>query len=231
MAVNFTDPADVVDAVAKIAITQALDHIPVVGGVLSAVVEAIWPDSTPNYPTADEIFNELKDRIAGMIGTAISQNDVAVLQQSLSDIGNVIADYQDADNYEALAQFIATKTTIDGKLDDFKLKGQEVVLLPLYVQAINAYFSFLRDGLIACPNWVYPSNVNPQIKYNEILKDLHTAFASAQTYTQATYATGLKAVTPSPPLSGFDQFNKVNDYVREMTLRTRLRRALAVFLS
>lgn len=231
MALNYNDPNEVLNFTLKLVITQVLDHIPVVGEILGAIAEAIWPEAgqAPTY-TPDEMFDALKDRISGLIGQAISANDVALMQATLSGMSKDISNYMTAVTGDELNQFDAAHSSLDLALPDFQLAGQEVVLLPLYTQAVNAHLAFLRHGYMNCMSWTNTGNVNIKQWQAQKLADLQKAIAAAVQYVPKTYAAGLATIKANAPVAGIPvsaggvpgsgaaRFNYVNDYIRETTL-------------
>jgi delta endotoxin, N-terminal domain len=231
VALNYDDPNEVLNFTLKLVITQALDHIPVVGEILGAIAEAIWPDAgqPPTY-TPGQMFDALKDRISGLIGQAISKNDVAIVQAALSGMSKDISNYMNAVTGDELNQFDAARDSIDLALPQFQLKGQEVVLLPLYTQAVNAHLAFLRHGYMNCMSWPNSGKVNMQKWQAQLLADLQSAITAAVKYTATTYASGLTDAKTNAPVagvpvssggvrgSGAARFNYINDYIRETTL-------------
>ena len=231
MALNYNDPDEVLNFTLKLVITQALDHIPVVGEILGAIAEAIWPDvgQAPTY-TPDQMFDALKDRISGLIGQAISANDVALMQATLTGMSKDISNYMNAITGDELNQFDAAHSSLDLALPDFQLKGQEVVLLPLYTQAVNAHLAFLRHGYLNCMSWPNTGNINMKLWQAQVLADLQKAIAAAVKYVPPIYASGLADAKTNAPVagvpvsaggtrgSGAARFNYINDYIRETTL-------------
>ena len=112
-------------------------------------------------------------------------------------------------------QWIATKTVFDTALPHFQSKGYELLLLPLYAQFGNMYFSSLRDGVIFGSKWNWNKQYQ-QMVASTLTNDV-TTFVQ---YANQTYQTKYQSIANS---TGTDYhacqpFRNLNSFSRQMTL-------------
>lgn len=205
----------VLNASLKFTVSKLIGQIPVVGGFLNAMIGAFWPQKAPHVPTPQEVFDSIKDRIEELVDAAITANDVNRLQAALKAIGDEVLYYQKAaDDAEAKSRFVASSAVIIAEIDAFKQTGLEVTVLPLYAQAINTWLAFLRDGVLCGTRWGYDAAESAAAT-----KMMQSEIADACSYVDTWYQSGLSTrQAAAATLTGAAKFNKVNDFVREMTL-------------
>ncbi len=154
--------------VALQAVTAGLDEVPVLGGLLSHLVEAFWPESQ------EDVWSEVKDKVEALIGQAISSDDYDRVQTQLGTNG------QDSGLIGVLNSYLGAVSTTDnngqnpeetwtsanevfiGAQSAFQQNGIEVLLLPLFAQFANMHLSLLRDGVIN--KWCAVSELQKRIK-------------------------------------------------------------------
>ena len=175
------------DTAIKFGVLKGLAQIPVVGALLSGIAGALWPSSTAHQMTPDDVFDHIKDRINGLITNAITQNNLDRLKTSLKAIGDEINDYQNSSTlHQAQSKFYASRAVILAKIDEFQQPGEEVAMLPLYAQAVNAWLAFLRDGVLSGPAWKLDAAEQKNLE-----SDLASEIKKAVAYTNKIYASGL----------------------------------------
>lgn len=192
--------------VALQAITLGLDEIPVVGGILSHLFAAFWPQS------GVDVWAEIKQNVQTLIGQDISkevytnvQDRLGSASQSSGLVGN-LQDYLGSINPDPSKNNGMnpedTWNNADGEftnaLGDFQAKGSgyELLLLPLFAQFANLHLSLLRDGVEK--GWVNDSYLQGRIQQ-------YTGWA------ETTYQTGYQSRQAANK-----GFNYLNQYVQAM---------------
>jgi len=175
-------------------ITTGLSEIPVVGGILSGLVNIFW-----YHPNVD-IWAEIKDQVEALIDQQINQDDFnrveSILGSSSQQSGliGVLATYlndrSESNWHDANFQFI-------GAQGEFQQKGIELLLLPLFAQFANMHLSLLRDG--ATQNWGTAES------------DLPTRITDYTQWVQLYYQQGYAAKATAN-----QGFNYLNQYIQGM---------------
>lgn len=200
----------------KAGILSAIDHIPVIGDFLGIISEELWPAPAANTQTPEQVFDSISDRINDLISNAIDVATAKRLQSELIGIGGDIALYRKAHDDQASTQFNSSRTVITNSIPHFQESGNEVKQLLLYVQLINVWLSFFRDGVLRCSDPLWKMDASDQA---QLQADLVTEISTAKAYVAKTYQTGLsQRQAEAASMAGAAKFNHVNDYVRTMTL-------------
>ena len=99
-------------------------------------------------------------------------------------------------------------------LPQFQSPGYEILLLPLFAQAVNMYLALLRDGAIGAVSWGWTEDTQDTIK-----AELSAAIPPYVAYAKQYFEEGVAKVTKQAPTSDKDcqPFRYVNSYVRQMT--------------
>ena len=216
---------------AKTAIAAGLGYIPVVGGILGALVSIFWPND-PAKPV--DVWAQVKERVESLVNQKISDLVYQQVTEDLQGLINVITRYQQElkaynesvteyqkdptkptpDPKDLRTQWLITVSAFVQALPHFQSKGYEVPLLGLFVQFVNMYLSVLRDGVVNGKNWGRSDADQQQDVIN-----LQTAISDSFNYTQTTYTNHVKELEQTPRNDKFNQpFATVNRYTREMTL-------------
>ena len=141
--------------VALQAITAGLDEIPIVGGILSHLLDAFWPES------GVDVWAEIKQNVEQLIQQDISQtvyNNVqtALGSQSANDglvgvmniyLNSLTPNPSIKDPVSPKANWGNARDIFNDKLADFQQNGYELLLLPLFAQFANMHLALLRDGV------------------------------------------------------------------------------------
>lgn len=192
--------------VALQAIAFGLNQVPVVGGILSALIYAFWP------PSGQDVWDEIKqnvealveqkfdttvfDTVQGKLG-AIDQNTGSGLA---GDMNNYLCALNPkSPNYNGMdpaRMWGVAEGSFTTDQPDFQTTGYELLLLPLFAQFANMHLSLLRDGVER--GWVEVSV-------------LHTKIGEYTSWADEWYGKGLTA------RAGANKgFNYVNDYMQGM---------------
>lgn len=141
--------------VALQAITAGLDEIPVVGGILSHLLDAFWPES------GEDVWAEIKQNVEQLINQSISQDVYQRVQTALgsptanSGLAGVMNNYLNSLNADPTVKnpvppqtyWADAQDTFTNELAAFQQSGYELLLLPLFAQFANMHLSLLRDGV------------------------------------------------------------------------------------
>jgi delta endotoxin, N-terminal domain len=198
---------------AEQSIAGALGLVPEVGSLLAALVYIFWP------PSKEDIWSEIKDQVEQLVDQKIDQVVYQQVQDDLTGLSAALTDYlntvKTGDAGNISVQWIATKTVFDTALPHFQSKGYELLLLPLYAQFGNMYFSLLRDGVIFGSKWNWNKQYQ-QMVASTLTNDV-TTFVQ---YANQTYQTKYQSIANS---TGTDYhacqpFRNLNSFSRQMTL-------------
>lgn len=125
-------------------------------GLVSGLIGIFWPSSGPS---ADDIWELIKDKVQGLVDSAISdvefgalQNAITGLQQNLSDYANLQQTHLQLGSAQSLAQlrekYIAVDAFCIGIRPQFLPLGHEARFLPLFVQFANLHHALLQDMVL-----------------------------------------------------------------------------------
>lgn len=132
-------------------IASTLGMVPVVGALLSGLVNILWPSDQ------EDVWDQIKDQVQALVQQDLTQLVENLEAQTLNGLKGSIRDYQDAittnDPSNISQNWTSAKLNFVQQLPQFQTKGYEVALLPYYAQAINLYFALLRDGVSNGRDW------------------------------------------------------------------------------
>jgi hypothetical protein len=200
---------------ARVVVSTALGEIPVVGVVLSALVDIFWPDSPV------DVWAEIQAKVEALIDQKISALVWQQVSDALTGLNYVIEDYiYAARNFPGDPDFISQKFNVAQghflhDLPIFQSKGYELLLLPLFAQFANLHLGLMRDGVAFGTSWGWSPAIIQRVQ-----SQLTDAIASYTRYTDATYSAGYAARESKAPATNrpVERFNYINGYVRQMTL-------------
>ncbi len=126
-------------------ITTGLGEIPMVGGILAALVSLFWPKDQP------DLWSQVADQAQKMVDQAIAQEVIDSVQTTLADLHNVLVNYQDTllpdgNGEDSHSMWDAANSAFIGSVDDFQQEDYQAALLPLFAQFANLHLALLRDG-------------------------------------------------------------------------------------
>jgi hypothetical protein len=141
--------------VALQAITAGLDEIPVVGGILSHLLDAFWPES------GEDVWAEIKQNVEQLIDQSISKDVYGRVQTALgspsanSGLAGVMNNYLNSltpdpsvpNPVPPQTYWADAEDTFTNALAAFQQDGYQLLLLPLFAQFANMHLSLLRDGV------------------------------------------------------------------------------------
>lgn len=202
------------DSLAKAVITTGLGEIPYVGSIVSALADILWP-------SGDDVWNEIKDKVEALIKEKISELVYKQVQDSLKGLKNNIDDYicaaKTGEPPSILSQkWIATNALFLHDLPSFQSKDYELLLLPLFAQFANLHLTLLRDGVFHGKDKMGWNDTT----VDNVTKALAARIAEYTKYTEETYTKGLEDTKKKAPHNKqkTEPFKTVNKFVREMTL-------------
>ena len=166
------------DNLAKTVITTGLGEI---GSILSSLADILWP-------SGDDVWNEIKDKVEALIKEKISELVYKQVQNSLKGLKNNIDDYVSAaktgEPPSILSQkWIATNALFLHDLPSFQSKDYELLLLPLFAQFANLHLTLLRDGVFHGKDKMGWSDTT----VDNVTKTLAARIAEYTKYTDETY--------------------------------------------
>lgn len=199
---------------AKIVVTTALGMVPEAGEILSGLVDIFWPSDKPN------IWDQVKEQVEALMNQKI---DALVYQQVTEDLQGLnnsltlyLNELKNGSPGDIKQQWTITRNLFVNALPHFQSAGYEVLLLPLFAQFVNMYFSLLRDGVLFGLSWGMTTGDNTQVA-----TDLQTAIPVFVQYTAETY-NNIGRVNVVGKTKRNDQmgepFRSINIYDRQMTL-------------
>jgi len=121
------------------ALLASLNLVPVTGGFLSYIGALFIPAAGS---TAEQLWRAYADRAVSGALLRLVKADL----EGLSSVARLYRDAVDSGDPNALGiQSIAANTSLAAAIPRFRLAGEEVALLPLYVVAATMHLSVLRD--------------------------------------------------------------------------------------
>lgn len=200
---------------ARVVVSTVLGEVPVVGVLLSALVDIFWPN-----PQVD-IWAEIEAKVEALVNQKIAERVWQQVSESLAGLQNVLDDYLfAAKNFPDDPKYISEKFNVAQghflhDLPQFQSQGYELLLLPLFAQFANLHLGLMRDGVSFGAQWGWSPAVIARL--NSQLVD---AIASYGSYTDRIYTAGLEQTKAKAPSNKgkTEPFNTINRFVREMTL-------------
>ncbi len=178
-------------------VLAAANQIPVVGWLGRAIIKVLWPKEEQPL----DVWDSIKAQVEAAIGTAISREVYQRVTAELTGIRDVLAAYNASPTQDTLTSALMV---IRGQLPTFQEKGQEVQLLPLFIQAANVYLMMLREGIVNSE----ALQLAPADR-TALQSELTEKISALSDYTTRTYKTGLP---------GASDWKKQNGYIRAYTL-------------
>jgi hypothetical protein len=200
---------------ARVVVSTVLGEVPVVGVLLSALVDIFWPN-----PEVD-IWAQIEAKVEALINQKIAERVWQQVSESLAGLQNVLDDYLfAAKNFPNDPKYISEKFNVAQghflhDLPQFQSKGYELLLLPLFAQFANLHLGLLRDGAAFGANWGWSPEILERIK-----KQLSDGITNYGSYSDRIYNAGLADTRAKAPSNAAktEPFNTVNRFIREMTL-------------
>ncbi|HWW60479.1 MAG TPA: insecticidal delta-endotoxin Cry8Ea1 family protein, partial [Thermoanaerobaculia bacterium] len=189
-----------------------LAEVPYVGHILSDLVPTLWPGND------NTVWNEIESQTEALIQEEIDQSVYNTVLGYLTGLNTDFNDYLDAvnNNGDVSSAWTSAVENFDLEMPSFQYPGCEVLLLPLFAQAVNLYLSLLRDGALfgaTWPNW--------SLEYQQsIATKLSDAIPPFVTYAKTYFQQGVDKVVSKTKSNNHacEPFRAVNAYVRQMTL-------------
>lgn len=202
----------------KIVVTNGLNKVPIVGEILSTLLEILWPESQ------QDVWSQVKEQVEEVIDQKISAAALSDLEKDLEGLQNTIILYVNETKYgnatTQLSLWLSVRTTFAQALPHFKLTkpteiNDAILTLPMFAQFANMHLSILRDGVIAGKKWGVPD-----ADVGQYTSDLKNAIHTYSTYVQDTAEAGYANLKGSTPQDGnqCEPFKTLNAYERKITL-------------
>lgn len=124
---------------------------PVASALVSGLVNLLWPSPQ------EDVWDSIKADVQEVVNQSLSDEVYNRVTAQLTNLKTNIDNYNDAvtDGQNITDTYVATRAVF-GSLAEFRQQGYEVLLLPMYVQAVNLYLAMLRDGVIYGSKWSAP---------------------------------------------------------------------------
>ena len=136
--------------------------VPLIGGItaflglVGSIVGLFWPDSEPS---ADDIWNLIRDRVQHLVDSAISDAEFAILQNAITGLQQNLTDYAtlqqihlQLDSAQSLSdlrqKFIAVDAYCVGIRAQFLPQGKELRFLPLFTAFATLHQTLLQDMVL-----------------------------------------------------------------------------------
>jgi len=207
MATSTIDFSDITQDIVE----GSLAEIPYVGHILSDLTGTLWPGAD------NEVWNEVYSQVEAMVEQALNTTVYNNMQSALSGLNGDINDYLNAveNDGDVATYWAATEEIFDNQLPLFQTTGYEVLLLPLFAQAVNLYFSLLRDGVLFGTTWGWSTTFQ-----QSIASKLTAAIPTYVDYAKVYFTQGVGQMAAKTGSNNHDcePFKTVNQYVRYMTL-------------
>lgn len=202
-----------VNSVAEDIVAGGLAEIPYVGHILSDLTETFWPDSD------NSVWDEMESEVEALIDQELDHLVYTQVNDTLTGLSAALDDYIEAVNVNdpaTISQYwTAVRVVFDDQLPNFQAATYEVLLLPLFAQAVNMYLSLLRDGALYGTTWGWD-----QASQDAVASDLSEAIPTYVSYAKTYFVKGLNDVALKTTKNDHDcqPFRSVNQYTRQMTL-------------
>lgn len=195
-------------------VAGGLAEVPYVGHIASDLVETLWPGAD------NQVWQDVACQTAELIGEELDTTVYNTVMSNLDGLRAVTNDYLDALKTAKNAQQISDNWTsalyaFDEQLPNFQTQNYELLLLPLFAQAVNLYLALLRDGIQFGISWGWTADYK-----NSVAQDMSAAISNYVNHAQTFFQQGVNAVVASTKANDHEcePFKSVNTYVRQMTL-------------
>jgi hypothetical protein len=188
----------------------SLAEIPYVGHILSDLVPTLWPGED------NQVWEEMESQVQALIEQDINQLVYNTVLGNLTGFKSDMNDYLDAVNNggNISDNWTSALYVFDEQLPNFQIPGSEVLLLPLWAQAVNLYLSLLRDGVLFGVSWGWTSDYQ-----QSIAAKLSAAIPPFVAYGKQYFQQGVDQIIAKTAKNDDDcqPFRSVNAFVRQMT--------------
>ncbi len=172
---------------AKDAVAAALGAIPEAGELLSALVDIFWPSG----PNDNEIWDSIEARVEALVNQKIQESVYNQTEADLEGLQNVLQNYADAAKSGHTPGFTSENWTsargeFAQRMPHFRVKGSELLLLPLWAQAANMHLSLLRDGVLFGMSWGWNAD-----DHNSVISELKAAITDYTAWAPRIFGWGI----------------------------------------
>ncbi|KAI3615089.1 twin-arginine translocation pathway signal [Moniliophthora roreri] len=139
----------------KIVVTNVIASVPVVGGILAAIINLLWPNS------ARDVWAEIRKEVEALINQKIEEavyNLIAAKLPGLNDSSKLYLNLVtgNASGETIRTQWIATNTVYTAAASEFMNSKYEWVLGPLFAIFSVMHMTLLRDVVLHGQEWGWP---------------------------------------------------------------------------
>ncbi len=155
-------------------VSAASSKIPVVGGAIKVLLEAIWPTKKVS------IWDSLKDQVAHLVDEKILQKELEERRSDLDGLRSSMESYLNAKPSEQgvwLGAMLTNANTIFKKLTN---SSNRIHLLPLIVIHAHLHLILLRERLL------FGQEIFKEDNHSEWEKDLMTTYNNYNKYFQSS---------------------------------------------
>ncbi len=203
-----------VNNISRDLIILGLKQIPEVGGILSGLCSALWPE------TKEDVWSEIKGQVEALVNQKISELVYQQVQEDLTGLNNNTNEYLWSLQNSQVPTYISEKWNfLNGEflqqLPHFQSSGNEMLLLPLFTQFANLHISLLRDGSMYGKNWGWSD-----VEVNHTKNLLTTTIKSYKDYANKIYSDYYKNLSDNAVGNNHktEPFKTLNTFSRQMTL-------------
>ncbi|MEQ8967205.1 MAG: insecticidal delta-endotoxin Cry8Ea1 family protein [Azospirillaceae bacterium] len=200
---------------AMVVVATAVGYIPVVGGMLSGLVNILWP------PTQHDVWAEIEDQVEALVDEKIDNAVWQDVSATLQGLYNVSANYLNAvhntpdDTQQIGRDWTYVQNALLEATPQFQRPDWQFLLLPLFAQYVNLFAATYRDGIDFGAEWDFTQSTIDQLK-----SDLNSKLLEFETYTMGVYDAQLAQVESTAPSNSqkTQPFNTINAFKRQMQL-------------
>jgi hypothetical protein len=147
--------------IAKVLVDFGLSQIPVVGNILSLLLNLFWP-SSPTPSVWDQVRAEVEKMIDGKINDAV----FSLFKGKLNGLGGAMTEFLNAvrggSGGNILSHYVSVKVQFATNIPEFQNPDYEWLLAPLYALMTQMHMSLLRDGKLHGESWGMDESTHAQ---------------------------------------------------------------------
>lgn len=139
----------------RLLLQGALHEVPVVGGVLAALVEILWPGSESDNNVT---WDKMREYVEHAVNQAVDEKTKADLEADLRGLDSVLHNYTvavsvpkpwtEADKNYIETQYVSSLNALEHDAPAFEPATRPYLVLAEYAQLHNMLFAQLKDGIV-----------------------------------------------------------------------------------
>ncbi len=197
---------------AKAVTAAALGAIPEAGELLSLLVEIFWPSESHD----NEIWDSMESRVEALVNQKIQESVYSQTEADLQGLQSVLQEYADSATKGHTPTFTATtwasaRGEFAQRMPHFRVKGSELLLLPLWAQAANMHLSLLRDGVLFGMSWGWNDT-----DHDSVIKELKAAIADYTAWAPRIFGWGISGSLGTVDYHRCEPFRSSNAFHQQM---------------